>query len=77
MIMVGYFGIICISSRRPILIRINRIQLVYYTTILSIDKETPMSKKKFTLISSLVGILFLSKLVYGRIIKHTSGPMNA
>jgi hypothetical protein len=36
-----------------------------------------MSKKKFTLISSLVGILFLSKLVYGRIIKHTSGPMNA
>jgi hypothetical protein len=36
-----------------------------------------MSKKTITLITSLAGILFLSKLVYGRIIKHTSGPMNA
>ena len=36
-----------------------------------------MNKKKFTLIASLVGIVLLSTLVYARIIKHTSGPMNA
>jgi hypothetical protein len=36
-----------------------------------------MSKKSTTLIISLVGALLLSTLVYSRIIKHTSGPMNA
>jgi hypothetical protein len=36
-----------------------------------------MSKKTITLITSLVGALLLSTLVYSRIIKHTSGPMNA
>jgi hypothetical protein len=36
-----------------------------------------MRKKTITLITTLLGTLLLSTLVYSRIIKHTSGPMNA
>ena len=36
-----------------------------------------MRKKAIPIIAALAGVIILSTLVYARIIKHTSGPMNA